>query len=200
MICHIFKIIWNERKTNLLIVVQYILVFVILWFCFDYLYYIGHQASESHGLDIDHTYYITMKERKSSGISADEKYEFARTFIDRVSKYPGIEAVSFSEVAVPYGFWNQKGQYHLNGDSLWHNMDVKKVTPDFFDVFKIKIDQGRIFNPDDASSRNEILISTDKEYHFGIKGASYPVDEVKIMQLREEQYTIIGITERQKNW
>ena len=39
MIRHIFKIIWNERKTNAWITLEYVLVFCVLWFCVDYLFY-----------------------------------------------------------------------------------------------------------------------------------------------------------------
>ena len=41
MIRHIFKIIWNERKTNAWITLEYVLVFCVLWFCVDYLFYMG---------------------------------------------------------------------------------------------------------------------------------------------------------------
>ena len=50
MIRHIFKIIWNERKTNAWIVLEYILVFCVLWFCVDYLYYMGKCYWEPVGL------------------------------------------------------------------------------------------------------------------------------------------------------
>ena len=36
MIRHILKIIWNERRSNLWILLEYTLVFSVLWFCCDY--------------------------------------------------------------------------------------------------------------------------------------------------------------------
>lgn len=204
MIKHIFKIIWNERKTNVLIFLQYLLVFSILWFCFDYICYMGRLTQEKHGFDIDHTYYIRMKQRNSTKVTAEEKYEFARTFEERVSNYLGVKYVSFSEVGVPYGLMFQKGQYHLNGDSTWHNMEVRKVTSAFFDVFNIQIEQGKIFDWNDHASRLQIVINPDKDYRFGNKDKSYPVEEVRTLKLwtdnGEEYCTVVGIAERQKNF
>ncbi len=37
MIHHILKIIWNERRINAWIVLEYVLVFCVLWFCCDFL-------------------------------------------------------------------------------------------------------------------------------------------------------------------
>lgn len=63
MIRHIFKIIWNERKTNAWIVLEYILVFCVLWFCVDYLYYMGKCYWEPVGFDTKNTYLIEMQKK-----------------------------------------------------------------------------------------------------------------------------------------
>lgn len=69
MIRHIFKIIWNERKTNAWITLEYVLVFCVLWFCVDYLFYMGKCYFEPNGFDIEHTYQINM-ERKPADSAA----------------------------------------------------------------------------------------------------------------------------------
>ena len=63
MIRHIFKIIWNERKTNAWITLEYVLVFCVLWFCVDYLFYMGKCYFEPNGFDIEHTYQINMQRK-----------------------------------------------------------------------------------------------------------------------------------------
>lgn len=202
MIKHIFKIIWNERRTNLLIVVQYLVVFVVLWFCFDYMYYMGRMITEPHGYDIDHVYLIQMKQKQPSTVTAEEKYQLARTFEDRVLKYPGVESMSFSISSVPYGMGNRKSQFYINGDTtLMHMTDIRMVSPGFFDVFNIKVEQGRIFNPDDNDAQYQVMISPDKKYRFGNKDASYPVAEVNALTSydRITNLTVIGVTEQQKN-
>lgn len=202
MIKHILKIIWNERRTNLLVITQYLVVFVVLWFCFDYMYYMGRLITEPHGYDIEYVYLIKMNHRQPSTVTAEEKYELARTFEDRVLKYPGVESLSFSNSSVPYGLGNRKNQYYINGDTtVMHNMDLRMVTPGFFEVFKIKVERGRIFNPDDNDAQYQVMLSPDKKYRFGNKDASYPVAEVKTLSSYADRRAleVIGITERQKN-
>ena len=66
MIRHIFKIIWNERKTNAWITLEYVLVFCVLWFCVDYLFYMGKCYFERSGFDIENTYEINMQEKPAN--------------------------------------------------------------------------------------------------------------------------------------
>ena len=66
MIRHIFKIIWNERKTNAWITLEYVLVFCVLWFCVDYLSYMGKCYFERSGFDIENTYEINMQEKPAN--------------------------------------------------------------------------------------------------------------------------------------
>ena len=93
MIRHIFKIIWNERKTNAWIVLEYILVFCVLWFCVDYLYYMGKCYWEPVGFDTKNTYVLEMQKKPDTSFNNTEgngeteevdKLALAQTFLNRV--------------------------------------------------------------------------------------------------------------------
>ena len=60
MIRHILKIIWNERRSNLWILLEYTLVFSVLWFCCDYCSAILRTYKSDPGIDIRDTYRIEM--------------------------------------------------------------------------------------------------------------------------------------------
>lgn len=109
MIRHIFKIIWNERKTNAWITLEYVLVFCVLWFCVDYLFYMGKCYFEPNGFDIEHTYQINMQRKPADSAAfptedgpteETDKQALAMTFLNRVNNYPGVESVSFRNGAL----------------------------------------------------------------------------------------------------
>ena len=171
MIRHIFKMIWNERRTNSWMALEFVLVFTVLWFCADFLYDTCKRYLEPTGYDIEHTYRVrfnTMPGEKEG----DSKYEDAMTIIDRIKKYPGVEHVSLSQNAIPYGFSSSGGGYQINTDTINTQLWRKKITPSFFDVFKIKLVSGRLFTDD--NSTDGIIISGMDGVFFG----NHPVNEV----------------------
>ena len=211
MIHHIFKIIWNERKTNSWIILEYVLVFCILWFCCDYLYFIGKSYYEPLGFDIDNTYSIEMTRgnpKNSPGIdienlSDDDRYSYILTFMERIKQYPGVENVCISASSMPYlGNKMTVGSF-INNDSISQMIQLRNVSSEFFDVFRIKLTKGNVFEWTNPASEKHVLISPDRNGFFGDKKTStYPVSEVQKIKRRideESPYTVIGITDKLKS-
>ncbi|MDR0572664.1 MAG: FtsX-like permease family protein [Tannerella sp.] len=212
MIRHIFKIIRNERKTNSWIILEYVIVFCILWFCCDYLYYITKCSYEPHGFDIDHTYSIRMTERylneadpgaETGNLTRDEKYACALTLIERLKRYPEIESISLSEAGMPYSGSVSISSFVINADSTSLMIQNRFVSSGFFDVFRIKLVDGYIFDWMDPANENFILISPDRNDFFGNPVKSgYPVSDVhelKHSYKSDKIFKVIGVTEKLKS-
>lgn len=202
MIGHIIKIIWNERKSNILIFLEYIAVFCVLWFCCDYLYYLASRYFESHGYDIKHTYIINLDKNNDITENQDDRAANAILMKERIEKYPGVEAVSFSTNAIPYGYSTSTKRLIINKDSTNYNIEVREVTPEYFEVFKLQIDKGRIFSNEEVTQNKKVyIISPDRYGYFkDDKNSGFPVEEVKELydEYNNESFTVIGVTEKQK--
>ncbi len=169
MIQHIFKILWNERKINTWLLVEYIIIFCILWFCGDYLYTLLNNYYAPQGYDLKHVYRIEMQKKPSSGeenSNETDEYGMAMTFQERVKHYPGIESLSFSIAAIPYGFYTQMSPYKINEDSVAQTLQQRYVSTGFFDVFKIKVD-GQIFDWTDNTAKDNVIITPFRDDKFG---------------------------------
>ena len=202
MIRHIFKIIWNERKTNSFIILEYVFVFCILWFCCDYLYFIGKAYYEPLGFDISNTYSIRMRgdDEETAKLSEDERYSYALTLIERLKQYPGIEYVSLSNSSMPYNNSANGASYFINSDTVIQLFSLRRVSSEFFDVFRIKIAKGKRFDSTDPFSQNYAIISPDRNGYFGNPNTtSYPVSEVGSLINGNIEIMIIGVTEKLKN-
>ncbi len=202
MIRHIFTIIWNERKTNGWILLEYILVFCILWFCVDYLYFMVKSYREPLGFDIEHVYRIQMG-KKNTDKADDEKrddYEDALLFMNRVSQYPGVESICLAQQGVPYAGGYSSQNLFFSPDSLNENLQIRYVTSGFFDVFKIKLKSGRIFNWEDQAESKNILISPDRANKFGkYPGATYDISQIRTISDKKHDYHVVGITDKVKD-
>lgn len=188
MTYHIFKIIWTERKANFWILLELILVFSILYFCVDYLSFMGKRYFEPKGFDIKHTYVIKLGTRKNIKESGnDNRSENLRTIHDRIKKYPAIESASLSLFAYPYGIVTGN-EYMV--DSVKQKVLDKIVDLEFFKLFDIKLTSGRFFEPTDIVASDVNIISPDADNMFANKN----VQEVKKIALGEAKYKVVGAT------
>ncbi|MDR0332097.1 MAG: FtsX-like permease family protein [Dysgonamonadaceae bacterium] len=188
MIQHIFKIIWNERKTNVWLLLEYIIIFCILWFCTDYLYTMLHSYFSHKGYDLKYVYDIQMQKKPISGDMEIDDYALAMTFLERINRHPGIETVAFSTVSVPYqpGTWTTR--YYINGqDSIFMNdIQRKRVSSGYFDVFRINV-EGDIFDWQDYTDREKIIITPLRGDRFGNHTMLFPISEIHSLDNRHWQ-------------
>ena len=170
MIQHIIKIIWNERKTNIWLMVEYVIIFCILWFCTDYLYTMLRSYYGPQGFDIDQVYMIDMgKKPKTEGESSEvnyDRYALALTFLERVKRHPDVESVALAKAAVPYGGFSMLSGYKINADSINTTLRQRFVSSDFFNVFKIPI-KGQLFDWTDNTQVDYAIISPIEGDKFG---------------------------------
>ncbi len=173
MIKQIFKIIWIERKINAWILLELILVFCILWFCTDYMFFVAKRYFQPQGFDIEHTYRINIstkdegREVFSSG-SDEEKNKMREdiwTIYDKIKQYPAVEYISFSQSAYPYS--GSQSSTSIMQDSSEVNVQIKRITPDFFKVFRINILSGIPFTWENSVAGRPVVISADKDNLFG---------------------------------
>lgn len=183
MIQHIFKIIWNERRSNLWILIELIFIFTILWFCSDYISYMFQRHSEPLGYDIEHTYILdigideNLKSEllKDGSITEQELLsESGWTIFERVKKSPIVEVACLSQCGYPYFGGSMSMNYIIDGDTVKKDIETIRVTPEYFDVYKIKMQEGKHFTWDNFDE-NLAVITGDRQDDFGKKN----VNEVK---------------------
>ena len=211
MIRHILKIIWNERRANLWILLEYTLVFSVLWFCCDYCSAILRTYKSDPGIDIRDTYRIEMGYRIIKNTDEPEpeydRFALTMTFLERVKRHPDVAYVALGRYAIPYSGSVATSGWMLNdekgtlSDSAEVGFRERLVTPDFFRVFNIPIRSGRMFRwPDDGENKN-VIISTIGPGVCGIGEERFPIDKIRTLSQclpggGENVITAIGTTEQ----
>lgn len=198
MIKQIFKIIWSERKINIWILFELVLVFCILWFCVDYIYFFTKRYLEPTGYNVEHVYNINMGIKEeghvliNNGTDAqkDSLVNIVWTIVDRIKKYPDIEYISLSSAAVPYSgsFMSNKASL----DTMVDYIQFKSVSPDYFNVFKINLQQGQVEN---WNNTDNIVISGNKDNQF----LKHDVKQIKSLVTGDnENKQVIGVAASSK--
>ena len=206
MIRHIFKIIWNERKSNALILLEFIMVFCVLWFCVDYLHSIAKRYFEPRGFDIEHTYRLNIGYREDDTLTeeelelSDDYNENIEAFVERVKRHPSIEAAGLSRYGIPYTFSYMGTSYAIDTVVSGYAR-MKYVSDEYFDVFKIKMTRGRPFDWDDPAEIDHIVITPDHKGEF----VGYPAEKIDrfysftaTQEFLAPDLTAVGVTEKIK--
>ena len=199
MIRHILKIIWNERRINIWLLLEYVLVFCLLWFCSDFLYTTAKTFLQPTGFDTEHTYQVVLSQK--TGDAAQElppemdEYSMALTLMERLKRYPAIEAVSMSDRnSIPYNLSRNQRTVRIDTDSMFmFNVWDRRVSSGFFDVFRIDLSHSAQFDPQDEGSKNKLILVPDNKGNFG----QTPVEQVHALgnyNQEPDRYRAIGYT------
>ncbi len=176
----IFIQIINEWRSNLFLLVELLLVFVVLWYIVDWVTVTARVYRAPMGFDVEHCYDISVGKLtpKSAAynpdLTIDDDLEDLLQIIDRLRHRPGVEAVALSQNSFPYN--EGSNSINIGIDTVMVHSHHLRVEPDFFRVFKYSAHDGT--GPDklvEALRRNEIVVTSnlaDDYPQAGVKDAS----------------------------
>jgi len=159
----LLKQIWNERRSNLWIWIELLIVSVVLWFVVDTSYVELHTYFEPRGFDISNTYLISVGTKNPQ--SPEYIPPSTRTvkagsdlleIVNRLKRYPDIEAVSLSRNSYPYNGSNS-GSY-VRVDTFEQGSRLYRATPDFLRVFRYQGANGETPEQLDTLLKQGVLI------------------------------------------
>lgn len=166
MIKHIITIIKNERKQNIGLWIELLIVSVFLWYIVDNVYVTLNNFNKPLGFDTEHTYIMHLgylnenSPRYVKGISTEEGVDNMLTALERIKQNPMIEAASISQNSSPH--IGSNSSMTIFRDTLQSNYTLlRRVTPDFFKVFKYESVNGSSDELVQALERGEYVISSE---------------------------------------
>ncbi|MDR0746048.1 MAG: ABC transporter permease [Mediterranea sp.] len=141
MIKLMLKQIWNERKSNAWLWAELLIVFTALWVIVDWTYVNLYTYVQPKGFNIENTYQLFFNQltpQSNQYIPAEEKTtsdgDDFLAVVERLRHHPDIAHVSCSQNSSPYNGSNSSDFFRQ--DSISINRLIRRVTPDFFNVFQ----------------------------------------------------------------
>lgn len=204
----IFIQLWNERKSNVLIFLELVVVSVCLWYASDALYAYYKQFSRPLGFDISHVYYVELATVPQGSADYDTTAVHSRyggadflTLYDRLSHHPAVEAVCYTgSNHFHYRYSNQYASFMH--DSLTRNGFVRQISSTYFDVFRVHTADGRPGNElVQALRENRIVVTATLADDFFGSAAKAHNQEIYITDQGARDsvaYRIGGVSEPQR--
>jgi len=177
MIAHLFKLIWNKKKQNFLLMLEILVSFLVIFALFTILVYYYRNYKRPMGFTFDRVW--SLKYDNPAGMTnADTIAIFNEQVKSMIKSIPNMEDVSFSSVNTPFG------NAHMGGGITYENNTVQSsiyhVEENYKNILGISLKEGRWFSKEDRIAKEKVVVinETLKRKLFGDKdivGKSIPL-------------------------
>lgn len=208
MLYHIFKQIRAQRKYNIWIFIELILVFVLVWYIVDYSFVLIHNRSIPEGYDTRNTFMVTY------GVlpNTSPRYDFGEAdsvamlanvhrFMNAVRAYPGVEYATFVDMytgSYPYaGGYSNRGIGRDSTEIYIHTRYIQ--SGDYFRIFRLTSSRDNSFEKlaqIDLTTGNKLIITEYAERKL------FPDSSAMGQQVRMNDlpYQVVEVTNDQKRF
>lgn len=189
MIRHTFKLIWNRKRRNFLLLSEIFFSFIVLFAVASMAISSVSKYLEPLGFSCENVWVLYTGGNVTEEIWNRADIRAIRTQIEReMESCREIETVSWADFNHPYANCTFSTNFEHGGQE--YNVDFFPADDNFATVLDIPVIEGRWFNrEDDASSRTPIIINRRlKERLFGEES---PVGQIHTK--KDKEYIIIGV-------
>jgi putative ABC transport system permease protein len=190
MIKHLFKLVWNRKRSNFLLIVEIFFSFLILFFVVTLAVYFADNYRQPLGFTYENVWHLSTGRQGSDDIWAPEDAATLEQVILAIKGFEEVEGVA-GVLSPPYSFGSRRSVNEYNGREV--AMEVNEVTDEFKDVMGLQLVAGRWFGKEDDGMNWHPLIINQRmarEWY----GYEDPVDkQFEPWSQDGAEYRIIGV-------
>lgn len=189
MIRHLFTLIWNRKRSNLLLIVEIVLSFFVLFVVSSLLVYNVYNYRQPMGFDYQNVWEINL----NPGADTTAYNQKLQLTMQRLKATKGVVGVTKTSSNTPFSFSTTNGAYTYKGKNMPYN-DNFDADDEFRDVMKLNVVEGRWFDRRDAAStRTPIIINT------ALKNAAFPnekaVGQIFTEEKGKQEWQVVGVVD-----
>jgi putative ABC transport system permease protein len=197
MIRHLFKLIWNKKRKNFLLMTEILVSFIILFVLLSVVINNYREYVKPLGVKPDDVWVVSYGNPINSN-KADSLTRFYETLQQSLKSVPGVQHVSFTTDNIPFSVF-------MNGTGLFYNNQVMVVNnyladDNYNDALGVTLLEGKWFDKMDAVDKNKPIVINEslKKQLFGTENAvGKLIGDFDLMQNRElpSKLNVIGVVQ-----
>lgn len=172
MIRHLFKLVWNRKRTNALIILEIFFSFLVLFVVGTLGLYLWDNVRRPLGFSYDRVLVATI-DMEQSGDDSFEPGQVAafERLLQEAQSLPPVEAAA-GAIIVPYSLGGYNGSWQVNGRRI--ETEFNEVTIGFKEAMGLHLLQGRWFQKGDEALKWQPVVVNAALAHE-VFGAADPI-------------------------
>lgn len=170
MVKHLFKLIWNKRKQNFLLITEMFVSFLVIFGLFSFLVYSYKNYKEPIGFDHKNVWVVNYGPLENLE-RTDSMLLFYASLRQLLHAMPQIKEATFTGNNVPFSMNSSNTGTEYNGKRVFTN--VYQAEESYLTVLNIQMQQGRWFTAEDKVAKIAPVVINEKlkEQLFGTADA-----------------------------
>ena len=171
MLKHLFKLIWNKKKQNFVLMLEILVSFLVIFAVFTMVVYYYKNYRKPINFEYENVWAIQFQTEERPG-NYDSLILFHDVLRNQLKAMPEIEAVSFTSNNIPFAMSSMQNNVAYEGIRATSVNDYM-TEEDYARVLGLSMASGRWFSRADAGQkyRPVVINETLKEKLFGNKEA-----------------------------
>jgi putative ABC transport system permease protein len=158
MIKHLFKLIWNKKKQNFLLMSEMLVSFLVIFAVFTLMVYYYNNYKKTMGFDYQNLWVVNYNNTYQTK-STDSLNIFYDNLKQTIKSMPQVKEVSFCSDNVPLSQNQWTGSVHYKSVSA--GADNYIADDNYKSAMNLHLLEGRWFNKADANTKNQSVIISD---------------------------------------
>lgn len=189
MLHHLFTLIWNRRRSNMLLMVEILLSFFVLFGVSSLLAFNVYHYRQPLGFNYHNVWELNLH----PGADTTGFQQKLALTMQRLKATKGVVGVSKTGSNTPFSFSSAIGTFFYKGKRMPKNAN-HDADDAFREVLKLNVVEGRWFDGRDAGSmRTPIVINT------ALKNAAFPhekaVGQLFTDKKGEKEWQVVGVVD-----
>ncbi len=167
MFKHLFKLIWNKKKQNSLLIVEILLSFLVMFAVFSFGVNSYRNYAKPMGINYEHVWVITYNNSLKT-TNSDSLTLFYEGLLRNIKALPQVQNASFTSGNVPFSNSHSTSAFMYQGKKI-DRVNQFTVDENYTNTLGIKVIEGHWYNKQDAGSKTRVTIINNmlKEKLFG---------------------------------
>ena len=191
MLRHLFRLMWNRKRTNLLLIIEVVCSFVVLFGVGTVLVRLGTNYLAPFGFDYTNVWTLNLAADKGAKMSHAQLDEALR----HVRALPGVEALTITSANTPFSFNTMNSEFKSGSRTC--AADLYDAGDAYARVMGLRLREGRWFEAaDDGQKRRPVVLSRlmrERLFPDGARAVGQiilnPNDE------QREEYLVVGVAD-----
>ncbi|SIN84116.1 ABC transporter permease [Chitinophaga niabensis] len=194
MIRHLFKLIWNKKKQNFLLIMEMLVSFMVMFAVFSLLVFYYTNYKRPMGFVYEDVWALTFNNNRLDVKAPDSIAMYYENIKRRIASFPEVRSVSYVSGNSPFSANTTNSNIEVNKATF--SAHIYRVDDDYAKTLQVTLLAGRWFSKlDDAGKEKPIILNRKmKELAYGDKdaiGQRFRADDKDVV--------VIGVVETLKD-